>query len=373
MADVRPLHRLPLLALGLLGLTAGVFSGLRRLGWGVPWPSADLAAMHGALMVAGFFGTVIALERAVALAQRWAYAGPLATGLGVVALVVGARAPVAQTLLLLGSAVLLAASVAVLLRQRALFTFTLLAGAGCLVAGDALWLRGAPLQGVVPSWIGFLVLTIAGERLELSRFLRPSAAATGAFALVLVVLLAGIAAASVSARGGVRILGGALLALSLWLGRHDVARRTVRKAGLTRFTATCLLAGYVWLAVGAAILLVQGGLFPGSFGFDAALHALMLGFVLSMVLGHAPIIVPAVARVALPYHPVFYGPLALLHVSLAVRVAGDAVGSQGWRAAGGLLNALAILAFVASTLAAVLRGRLGPRPAPPLVGSRSRS
>ena len=40
-----------------------------------------------------------------------------------------------------------------------------------------------------------------------------------------------------------------------------------------------------------------------------------------MVFGHAPIIFPAVLRVAVPYHATFYLPLALLHASLAVRLA----------------------------------------------------
>ena len=69
------------------------------------------------------------------------------------------------------------------------------------------------------------------------------------------------------------------------------------------------------------------------------MHALALGFVFSMVFGHAPIIVPAVLRVAVPYSPAFYAPLALLHLSLLVRIAGDATGAFDWTRAGGLLNA----------------------------------
>ena len=46
----------------------------------------------------------------------------------------------------------------------------------------------------------------------------------------------------------------------------------------------------------------------------------------SMVFGHAPIIFPAVLRVAVPYHPTFYVPLALLRGSLILRLAGDATG-----------------------------------------------
>jgi hypothetical protein len=76
-----------------------------------------------------------------------------------------------------------------------------------------------------------------------------------------------------------------------------------------------------------------------------------------MVFGHAPIIFPAVLRVAVPYHPTFYLPLALLHLSLVVRLAGDAAGSFETTRAGGLLNAIALAAFILSTVSAVIRGR----------------
>ena len=73
--------------------------------------------------------------------------------------------------------------------------------------------------------------------------------------------------------------------------------------------------------------MAAAGLAPDGLSYDAALHALLLGFVFSMVFGHAPIVFPAVLRVALPYHPVFYAPMVLLHASLAVRLLGDASGS----------------------------------------------
>lgn len=126
---------------------------------------------------------------------------------------------------------------------------------------------------------------------------------------------------------------------------------------MTRFIAVCLLSGYAWLALAGGIMLAEG-LAPGSLAYDAALHALMLGFVFSMVFGHAPIIFPAVLRVTVPYHAVFYVPLALLHLSLAVRLTGDATALHEWRSAGGALNALALLAFILNTIAAVIRGRL---------------
>lgn len=350
MADIRPPYRIPLLVLGFASLIIGVGAGLLRLGWAVPLPAAELAALHGPLMVSGFFGTVIGLERAVALARRWAYLGPLASGTGGFLLIIGAPATTGQALLTAGSAVLTFASLSVFQRQRALFTFTLAAGAASWLLGNLLWLGGASVFAVVPWWAGFLVLTIAGERLELSRFLPPSPVAQRVFVAVLAGLTFGMVFQA-------QVFGAALLALALWLLRQDIARRTVKDKGLTRFIAVCLLSGYAWLALAGGIMLAEG-LAPGSLAYDAALHALMLGFVFSMVFGHAPIIFPAVLRVTVPYHPVFYVPLALLHLSLAVRLAGDATALHEWRSAGGVFNALALLAFILNTIAAVIRGRL---------------
>lgn len=350
--DVRPAWRIPLLVMGFFCLAAGLGAGLFRIGWHVPLPSTHLVALHGPLMVSGFFGTVIALERSVALGRRWAYFGPLCSGLGGLALIAGAPPVTGAALLTLGSLILLAASLQVLIRQRAMFTFTLALGAACWCVGNFLWLIGLPVSAVVPWWAGFLVLTIAGERLELSRFLPPSPVAQRLFALIVAVFMSGMIWATVLPEAGDMIFATALLALALWLLRQDIARRTVRLNGLTRFIAVCLLFGYGWLAASGAIVLAAGGMFPGTFSYDAALHALMVGFVFSMVFGHAPIIFPAVARIAVPYHPGFYFPLLLLHVSLVVRIVGDMAALPAWRSLGGLLNVAAVLAFIFGTASA---------------------
>jgi hypothetical protein len=352
--DLRAWQRVPLLVLGFAGLLAGTGSGLARLGWSVPAAVAAMTSLHGPLMVCGFFGVVISLERAVAIGRYWAYLGPFLGAAGCVAALAGASA-IAAWLFVLGSVVLLAASIDIFRRQTALFTFTLALGAACWSVGNWLWAAGATVHDVAPWWFAFLVLTIAAERLELSRFLAPSRAATWSFAAIVVVMGAGLFGGS--SRWGGQAFGIALLALAAWLLKQDIARRTVRNRALTRFIAVCLLSGYVWLAVGGGIILASEGLLPGTPSYDAAVHALGLGFVFSMVLGHAPIIVPAVLRVNVRYHPMFYGPLALLHASLAVRIAGDAFGQFAWISLGGLLNALALAAFIISTVSAAVRGK----------------
>jgi hypothetical protein len=352
--DLRPLQRAPLLILGFAGLFVGAGAGLARLGWSIPAAVAAVAALHGPLMICGFFGVVIALERAVAIGRYWAYLGPLLAGAGCVAAIAGASV-VAAWFFVAGGLMLLAASIDIFRRQTALFTFTLALGAACWMVGNSLWATGSSPDTVVLWWFAFLILTIAAERLELSRFLAPSPVARWTFAAIIVVMCAGLLAAT--SGWSTRAFAAGLVALAAWLFKQDIARRTVRNRGLTRFIAVCLLSGYMWLAVGGGIILASGALLPGAPSYDAALHALGLGFVFSMVFGHAPIIVPAVLRVNVPYHPMFYGPLALLHVSLLARLAGDGLGQFAWTRVGGLLNALALAAFIVSTASAALRGK----------------
>ncbi len=351
MGDIRPPWRVPLLVVAFASLFLGMGAGLARLG-------AGLAAMHGPLMASGFFGTVISLERAVALGRPWAYLAPLASGLGALAAMLSMPAALAPSLTVIGSSVMLLASALVYRRQPELFTLTLGLGAACWTAGSLLWLGGLPVYAVAPWWMAFLVLTIAGERLELSRFLPPSPAAKRVFASLIATLLAGVSTSLFSPSAGTLIFGLALSGLALWLMRQDIARRTIKTSGLTRVIAVCLLSGYVWLAVGGLVILASGGLGSAGATYDAALHAVLLGFVLSMVFGHAPIILPAVTRAAVPYAPYFYGPLVLLHASLFVRLAGDWMLFPEWRAWGGALNGVAVLAFVLGTIAAVIRGAI---------------
>lgn len=353
--------RVPLLALAFVSLFAGVATGLVRLGWSFPPSVAHLASLHGPLMASGFLGSVICLERAVALSQRWAYVGPLLSGSGAAAGVLGAPFVVAPLLVVTGSAVLVVASFVFYRRQREMFTLTLALGAACWLLGNLLWLAGRPIYAVVPSWIAFLVLTIAAERLELSRLLPPSSVARRVFVALVLVILGGIAVSTINWTSGTLLLGMGLLLLSLWLMRQDVARRTVKGRGLVRFIAVCLLSGYVWLAVSGLAILASGGLPYGGAAYDAALHAVLLGFVFSMVFGHAPIIFPALLRVAVPYTPYFYLPLALLQVSLSIRLAGDWMMLPQWRAWGGALNGIALAAFVLGTIKAVVRGLLDKR------------
>lgn len=357
MRDLPPPARLPMLVLGMISLVAGLLAGLARLAVEVPALAQARAGGHGALMIAAFFGTVISLERAVALRRGWAYLGPLCAGLGGLALLVDAPLWLPQSFFILASAVLTTVSGAVLRQQRALFTFTLALGALFWMAGNVIWLAGSNISAAVLPWLAFLVLTIAGERLELTRFLPPRPVAQRLFVALLAVIGIGSGMAASGNSDAARLFAFGLLGLALWLLRYDIARKTVHQSGLTRFIAVCLLSGYAWLAIGG-LLGLDGGFSVRHAWRDAALHAVFLGFVFAMVIGHAPIIFPAVMRVRIPYHPAFYVPLAVLHLSLLGRVAGGLAGTWPLRQWSGIANAAALLLFILTLLASVLRGTL---------------
>ena len=79
-------------------------------------------------------------------------------------------------------------------------------------------------------------------------------------------------------------------------------------------------------------------------------HALFLGFVMTMIFAHAPIVFPAVLGIQLHYTPRYYIPVILLEASLVLRLLGDFLLWGPGRLWGGLLGALAILLFFLGTI-----------------------
>lgn len=346
----------PLIALGVMALVLGAWAGLARIGVGVGVPRAEWIALHGPLMASGFFGTVICAERAVAIKKRVALAAPLLSGLGAIAAAAGAprfAAAGASTLAALGLVVIVVRAMA---RGASLDLAVSAAGAASWALGNALWLAGRPVSESALAWAAFLVLTVGAERLELTRVVPRPAYAKHAFAISAALVVVAPPLALASADVGARVLGAGLFALGAWLVVWDVARRTIARPGLPRFSAACMLAASAWLVVAGALALALG--VKGA-AYDAVLHAVFLGFALSMVFGHAPTVLAAVAGVEIAYTPRFWAHLVLLHASVAARVAADLVSALGpARPWAGALHVVALVVFVAMT--ATSRARRAP-------------
>ncbi|MDP1731309.1 MAG: hypothetical protein Q8L54_09070 [Devosia sp.] len=333
----------------ILAMACGIYGGLVRIGMPL-LPGGALAELHGPLMIAGVFGTLISLERAVAMGWRWPFLAPIGSGLGAIALLAGVPVELGALLFAASAAVLSFASLRILLLQPALFTAVLLAAALSGLIGNMLWLSGAAVPEVVGWWMAFLVCTIAAERLELSRVLRHGRLAAYLFVAAVALLFAG-AGLGVTATPGRLLLGVSFVTITIWLARFDIATRTVRHSGQARFFAVAMLAGYFWLAVSGLLLAFASG---ATFAYDMTTHSVLIGFVLSMVFGHALIILPAVAGIRLTYHRALYLPLGLLHLSVIMRLAGGVTESDLLRIGSGIATAAALVTF--GSLLAIVSG-----------------
>jgi hypothetical protein len=176
------------------------------------------------------------------------------------------------------------------------------------------------------------------------------------FGFFAALILAGALVASIHLELGARLSGAGLLLLGLWFLSNDIAGRNLRHAQpLTRYIACCLYAGFIWLVIGGAMMLLIGAQAAGPY-YDAQLHIVFVGFVISMIFGHAPIIFPALLQVQIGFQPAFYVSLLLLHLSLLVRVGGDLASYPTLRLWGGLLNEIAILLFLFLTGSSIWQG-----------------
>lgn len=349
-------HRAWLMVGAGISLLAGLDGALLLLGVWSPVMSTRLSKWHGPLMVLGFVGTVICLERAVALGHRLAYLVPAMSGFGVIVLLAplpfdSARAGLA--LLTLAKLGLLTIYVPLWRRSHDDAVVIQGAGAFCAAGAAALLTTGAHVSQIV-GWLAcYMILTICGERLELSRLTMARNRALSALCLAVV---AALLVSVVSPAIGWRVLGVVLIGLAVWLCRHDVARGGLRRGGQAAYIGTLLMIGYLWLATAGIVCTIQRP--PTSRnGYDAVVHSLFLGFTMGMILGHAPIILPAVLQVRLEWTTWFWLPAFLLEASLLVRIGiGDGLDRSAAVQAGGTVNVLSLL-----TLVAVIATHIQPR------------
>jgi hypothetical protein len=89
-----------------------------------------------------------------------------------------------------------------------------------------------------------------------------------------------------------------------------------------------------------------------AFSYDAAVHAITIGFVLSMIFGHAAIILPAVTGLRVGYSAAVYIPLVLLHLSVFIRLGADLFESVGLRLVSGPVTIIALAGYAGTLVVA---------------------
>ncbi|MFN8534390.1 MAG: hypothetical protein U0556_12695 [Dehalococcoidia bacterium] len=362
MDRTRPFWAPPLAALAIVTLMLAIWGGLLRVGWALPWQAPTLSAFHGPLLVAGVFGVLVGLERAVALGKAWTYLAPALAAAGSITVVAGAGSFAPILYAAAGMAFVLV-NLSVYREHPSLHAAIETAGAAMLVIGSVIWLVGGSISDAVPAWTGFLLFTIVGERLELSRLLLLSRAQRMLLVGALAVYAAAIPLRWAAPLAGSIVAGLAMVAVAVWLFRYDLARRTIRRSGVTRYIAIALLSGFVWLLVAGILTMlgpaaiVPGAEFPATLANDATLHAFFVGFVFAMVFGHAPVVLPALG-LPVAYNRWFYPPLVVLHFSVAVRIVGDLAGVPMLRREGAMGNGVAIALFFLTVAGSFLAGQI---------------
>lgn len=329
----------------------GMLAGLGRLGWSVPVPEAY--AHHGAIMVGGFLGSLIALEKVIPLKKPLFFIGPFLSAASILVFIAG-HFHAAVIMLIVAGIVFMMVYSLYLRKQYTNYLVVAFFGAACWTVGNALllWKKFYPMA--FPWWMAFLLFTIVSERLELTKFLPVTRQMKRVLLALLAFFLVGVIMPFHSA--GTYVSGMAMVCISVWLLRYDVIRITLHKQGLAKFTAMALLVGYFCLLLQGIFLITLNNV---SLGYDITVHTFFLGFVFSMIFAHGPIILPGVLGLTVkPYHPLFYVPLAGLIFSLAMRIAANVTlidfswrAISGWTSAGSIL--LYFLMMLVTTIKAV--------------------
>lgn len=350
-------------------MLAGLNAALLLLGLPAPVRSATLLALHGMLMVLGFLGALISLERAVALRAAWGFLAPALLGGGALALLSPAPPVLGQLLLVNGAAVLCALYLQLWRRSWDNTVLVQFLGALLALLAAAFWVR-VEVVHLVALLSGFIVLTIAAERVELARISLPRRAEPIVLGLAGAVVLGAIATMFRPVAGAL-LFGLALVLLAGYLGWHDVARRMVRARGLPRFAAAAMLTGYLWLGLSGLAWMAGGPVgVPG--WYDLVVHGIFLGFGMSMVMAHAPVILPAVLKIRLPYHPVLWLPLTVLHTGMAVRIVGMVTEvNVVWQTGGAMTIAALLLLVLSAVSLAVWASRRAADGRPAVAGSHA--
>jgi hypothetical protein len=334
--------RLPFMLFVFCNLLIGMLAGLIRIGWEVE--IGTIALYHGALMVGGFLGSLILLEKVIPLKRSLLFIFPVINAASIMMIMPGLY-HLGLLCLVIGAVGMVIVFTIYLSRQpNDLSAWLMVVGACCMLVGHLTLIQKQFYPMAFPWWMAFIFFVIVGERVELSKFLPVTkqnrillVVFMGLYLLGLLLRFHGI---------GKYVSGLGLCATGLWLLRHDVISVAIKKTGVTRFSAYALLAGCLALILSGVLLLSLPDL---PYAYDATVHTFFLGFAFSMIFAHGPIILPGVLGLAVkPYHPILFVPFVGLELSLIIRILSDlSVLPFEMRLWSGWLSVVCILSYFA--------------------------
>src|SRR5699024_8190025 len=142
------IRRLALLIPAGLAMLASLDAAPRRPGVWAPASTEHLPELHGTVMVYGFIGTVIAIDRAGALAKPVGFLAPGLLGLGAIVLLAPAPLIVGQIGLVAGSLALTVLYIPLFRRNFDDAVLIQALGAALLTGAGLMWLGGAPVANL---------------------------------------------------------------------------------------------------------------------------------------------------------------------------------------------------------------------------------
>ena len=292
-----------ILPLAMLSMIVGVYAGWLRLGWNFPLIEPQSVPQHGALMVGSFLGTLIATEKVSTAQSKWWWLVPVIF-ISSFPLMMHVSAKSGYMALVLGSLGYVWLCGQVCLTYRFTSDILLFIGAIFQFLGHFALLRTFSFPMAFAGWLAFFVFTIVGERLNLTRFLPVSKRDRTELFIWLGLFIASL---FLYHKGYGFVLTLVFVGIAQWLIRNDIARKNLSKEGLHRFLGATLLIGYGWLILTGFVALFNGSSTNATWIYDAVVHSFFIGFILTMIMAHAPIIFPSLLGINVrPYHPVMY-------------------------------------------------------------------
>lgn len=351
MKNKKVLFIIPFIFLSLL---LGIYTGWLRLGWNIPMSTT--IAHHGLIMIGSLVATLIIIERIVSIKKAWLYFLPFINAMSLPAFYFQ-QDKLALIFLMVGSSGLFFVYFFLYIKYRERYIVFMMVGGLFLLLGILIIFFKNRYPDAVPYWIGFLLLTILGERIDLGKFLPYKKFKLPILWFSLSFFIIGLFTHYYL--WGHWFSGCGMILLAIWLLKYDIVNKSIKSHGIHKYIGVVLFSGYIWLLFSGILMILNLNLV---FFYDALLHSFFLGFVFLMIFAHGPIIFPGVMGFTFtPFHKSLYTWMFLLNVSLALRIIADVLFLINLRQLSGLLNGVVIIGFFINLLIVIRMKLLASR------------